>query len=177
MIAPSGVLGNGTSRTACVTGTRTRLVDCIDAAEARCFAFIEAHLCRRRPLHLTQRSSCWRGSRSLASSRSRSLSEEFLTNCKRETPLTAVLQYASRGMIRPRAERAGISFRRHLSSLAAQFLHARTDHRKIVSSAGASHVSSVYRCEPGRKHCEIHRRAGQFPDGIVNDRFNPQSVV
>jgi hypothetical protein len=85
-----------------------------------------------------------------ASFRPRPLPEEFLTNCTRETPLTAVLQYASRGVIRPRAERPGVSFRRHLSALAAQFFHARTDRRKIVSSAGAGHVSSVYRCEPGK---------------------------
>jgi hypothetical protein len=44
------------------------------------------------------------------------LSEEFLTNCTREMPLTAVLQYATRGMMRPGAERLGISFRGHLSS-------------------------------------------------------------
>jgi len=33
-------------------------------------------------------------------------------------------------------------------ALAAQLLHARSDHRKIVSGAGSGHVSSVYDCEP-----------------------------
>jgi hypothetical protein len=45
--------------------------------------------------------------------------------------------------VRPRAERPGVSCRRHLSPLAAQFFHAGSDRRKIVSGAGSGHVSSV----------------------------------
>jgi hypothetical protein len=36
----------------------------------------------------------------------------------------------------------------YLGALAAQFLHACADHRKVVSGAGSGHVSSVYHCEP-----------------------------
>jgi hypothetical protein len=47
MIAPSGVLGNGTSRTPCAAGTRTPPVDCTDARKRVALRSSEAHLCRR----------------------------------------------------------------------------------------------------------------------------------
>ena len=60
-------------------------------------------------------------------------------------------------------------------ALAAQLLHTRSDHCKIVGGAGSGHVSSLY-------HCEVRRRAVDYTIRLVSfrrcrrevdDRFAP----
>jgi hypothetical protein len=91
-------------------------------------------------------------------------------------PLTAVLRYASRAMIRARAERPGVSFCRHLSAFAAQLLQACSDHSKIISGAGSGALagrSSSMRARIMGKSSAAWGRVTfpQFPRPRANGRF------
>jgi hypothetical protein len=76
------------------------------------------------------------------------LSEEFLVHRRRQTPRVGVRRHRAWRVIWPRRMWSRLWFCRRRHARPAEFFETRTDHSKIVSSAGAGHVSSVYCREP-----------------------------
>jgi hypothetical protein len=77
----------------------------------------------------------------------------------RKVPITFMLGVAdSRPIMVPRATRRLIHLVIHPGTLAAQFLHASSDHRKIIGGAGSAHLAQFLHSPSDRR--EIVSRAG-----------------
>jgi hypothetical protein len=75
--------------------------------------------------------------------RQRHSPEKFLTYRRRQTARVGLRRYGTRCVIWPRWKRSRLRFCWRWRARPAQFFDARADHREIVSSAGAGHVSSI----------------------------------